>query len=733
MNFTKINQSILIMSIAFLLLGLCPPRIEAQTVKGTTVKKVEIGKISTKEGTLVQTGAKEWTHYHGDGKLFVKYRETNRDEWSVYLSSSRFSSVIINLWKKTFVMKQGNTVFYTGKILTSSNVASSENSSTSNLEQQCFNAVQGKVVWDKNTGNKTWGSSYIKRLCKRTPNPSATVACVNNEIQSHNNWNRAIEACRMFGTTPKASTNSVAQREQQCFNSVQGKLLWDKNTGNKTWGTSYIKELCKNTPSPSATIACFSNEIQSHNGWRRGIDACKSNPTVAKAGNSTTTNPTSTKTFDRAAAVAKKRSPLTGTEMAKVMQWISIKTSAARMPFCWRQSFGRTAGKPMICQAGYKQDTAGLCYKPCNSGEKGIATFCYKNCPAGFRDDGLYCGKPKAYGRGTGFPWKIGDRVGSLDGARARCSAKNQQGCEKYGAIIYPKCKAGFKNAGSNICSPICPNGFSDIGVSCKKPNYARDVKPLTRCAGGLQKDGALCYPACESGRSPGYQQAYNGAGPRNNYKGVGPVCWQNCPIQQNVNCGAGCATTKGQCAKAVFKMTSTPIIAALKIAGLVATGGASSAATGGAAAAANGSKLAASSPKLIKLASMVSKIKKLYEANKNTIKIAAGTYTVVTSLQSEVNLFSKEFADNFGEMTTPEIEKEIDRRFSREAALAIKKEWAIHHLSMNMEANVITTSKNFISVASIADPTGLSSVVNAFLNPLCKESTPFPTVRPKY
>ncbi len=641
----KTNQYLLIMTILFLFLGLCPQITEAQTVKGTNVKKVEIGRTSAKEGTLVQSGPKEWTHYHGDGRLFVKYRENGRDEWSVYLSSSRFSSVIINLWLKTFVMKQGNSVFYSGKILSSSLQATNAN----------VKAVK-----------------FYSRA-------SLTLAQARN-IAAQNGWELATPA--------------------QVVAAWQNKGLNAFAYGMTSNGTYCVP-------------------IQQNNGsFRRGHNCGVSggNQGFLYVVKNQSGNTASTSTINRSAAVAKKRSPLTPNEMARVMKWISIKTSAARLPFCWRQSYGRTAGKPMVCQAGYKQETAGLCYQPCKAGEKGVATFCYRNCPAGFRDDGLYCGKPKAYGRGGGYPWKIGDRVGSLDGARARCSRANPQGCEKYGAIIYPKCRAGFKPAGSNICSPICPSGYTDIGVSCKKPNYSRDVKPLTRCAGGLQKDGALCYPKC-----------------RNDYTGRGPVCWQNCPVQQNVDCGAGCATTKGQCAKAVFNMTSAPIIAALKIAGLVATAGASSAATGGAAAAAKGSKLAASSPKLIKLASMLSKIKKLYEANKQTIKVAAGTYKVVTALQSEVNLFSKEFADNFGDMTTPEIEKEIDRRFSREAALAIKKEWAVHHISMNMEANTITTSKNFISVASVADPTGLSSVVNAFLNPLCKESTPFPTVRPKF
>lgn len=401
-----------------------------------------------------------------------------------------------------------------------------------------------------------------------------------------------------------------------------------------------------------------------------------------------------------------KPSPLTVNEMAHVMQWISVKTSAARLPFCWRQSYGRTAGKPMICNAGYNQDTAGLCYKPCGTDEKGIATFCYKNCPAGFRDDGLYCGKPAAYGRGAGYV--IWDE--------AKCKRENPIGCEKWGAIWYPKCKPNFHNVGGNICSPDCPQGWEDIGVSCKKPNYAREVKPLQTCAPGLEQSGALCYPKCQ-----------------NAYTGVGPVCWQNCPSQQDVDCGAGCATTKGQCAKGVFTMASAPIIAAVKIAALIVTFGGSSAATGGAAAATAGGKLALQSPKLVKLAKIAADLQRIYNANAAAIKGASVAKTVLGSIKSQSDLFATEFAKNFGDMTSPEIEKEIDRRFSPEAAFEVKRQWGIHHLGLMMEANSINTAKNVIDIAGIADPTGLVGVVSAFTNPLCKDDTPFPTVHPKY
>lgn len=422
-------------------------------------------------------------------------------------------------------------------------------------------------------------------------------------------------------------------------------------------------------------------------------------------------------------APADRPSPLTINEMEHVMQWISVKTSAARLPFCWRQSFGRGAGKSMICSPGYVQE-GGVCFTPCKADEKGVDEVCYKNCPAGLRDDGLYCGKPAAYSRGAGYV--IWDK--------AKCEKENPQGCEQGGAIWYPKCRPGFHGVATQ-CSVSCPEGFEDIGVSCKKPTNKRRVTFLTNCEPGLVKDptGALCYPACGNGSVAGIQETYINAGPQNKYKGVGPVCWQNCPSQQDVDCGAGCATTKGECAKAVLTMTASPIIAAVKIAALIVTFGGSSAATASAGATAAGSKLVANFPKLAKLAALADKLQKLYKANEAAIKAAAATKTILGAIKSETELFAAEFANNFGDMTSPEIEKEIDRRFSPAAAIEVKKAWGVRHLALMMEANSIVTAKNVIDVAGIADPTGLVGVVSAFTNPICKDDTPFPNVNPKY
>jgi len=116
-------------------------------------------------------------------------------------------------------------------------------------------------------------------------------------------------------------------------------------------------------------------------------------------------------------------------------------------------------------------------YPRCHDGFFNVGCcICESYCPDGFRDDGLFCAKPPPYGRGVGYPWKFGDKPFSLDAAKKRCLADNPAGCEIWGAIYYPICKPNFHNVACCICSPNCPNGWTDIGVSCTKPTYGRGV-----------------------------------------------------------------------------------------------------------------------------------------------------------------------------------------------------------------------------------------------------------------
>jgi hypothetical protein len=163
------------------------------------------------------------------------------------------------------------------------------------------------------------------------------------------------------------------------------------------------------------------------------------------------------------------------------------------------ESYGRGVGIPMICGPDEEQDGA-LCYPRCEAGYTGVGPVCWQNCPANYRDDGAFCAKPEPYGRGAGYAlWDKG-----------KCESEHGS-CEQDGLLFYPVCAEGFHAVGCCICSPSCPVGMVDMGVSCTKQSYGRTAGvPLHACPEGHERDAALCYPVCKPG-----------------FKGVGPVCWE--------------------------------------------------------------------------------------------------------------------------------------------------------------------------------------------------------------
>ena len=225
--------------------------------------------------------------------------------------------------------------------------------------------------------------------------------------------------------------------------------------------------------------------------------------------------------------------------------------------FCWKNSYGRGAGKPLTQCSGNLQKSGALCYPKCKSGYTGVGPVCWQKCPSGFRNDGAFCAKPKSYGRGAGFPWKFGDAMNDK-GMRKRCEKRHGKGkCEKHGAIFYPKCRHGFHAVGCCVCSPNCVAGQKDIGVSCAKKSYGRGIGKPLKCASGLEQNGALCYKKCKA-----------------KYTGVGPVCWGQ-PPRGWVNCGMGAANTKRNCTSAVISQVTSVGNLALTVATLGSSTGA--------------------------------------------------------------------------------------------------------------------------------------------------------------
>ena len=350
-----------------------------------------------------------------------------------------------------------------------------------------------------------------------------------------------------------------------------------------------------------------------------------------------------------------------------LLNWALKELTKANQPYCWRNSYGRGVGVPIsACPDGQEKD-AGLCYKPCKKNYKGVGPVCWQSCPSGFRDDGAYCFKPRAYGRGVGYgvrwPLEWNDK-----NARKRCERDHGKGkCEKSGLIWYQKCKTGYRAIGCCICSPKCPSGMTDIGISCQKKSYGRGVGKPMQCKKGQDYDAGLCYKQCKK-----------------NYRGVGPVCWQRCPDTQPFSCGAGCAASEGQCAGQTLSQVLAPVELAMNVAGAMTTGGISNATVSSAKASA---RIAARASK--KTGKAIAK-----ETVKKSVKAMANE--MVGRIRAKLN-------------------KKLLKKYSREIAEEVC--WnAAESLAVAALANDFDTKEFLISI----DPTGIADVVDVFDNPKC-------------
>jgi len=198
---------------------------------------------------------------------------------------------------------------------------------------------------------------------------------------------------------------------------------------------------------------------------------------------------------------------------------------------CWVEAYGRGVGKPISSCPDDKEKDGLLCYPKCREGYYGVGPVCWEYCPSDFRDDGAFCYKPDSYGRGAG-------------------SIHECENCEKWGLLWYPKCRTNFHNVACCVCSPDCPSGMTDIGISCAKGSYGRTAGTPLTCKSDEEYDAGLCYPPCENGAN-----------------GVGPVCWGNCPAGTEKCGGALCLTPDQDCSSYIAKDIGDILKAAIAIA----------------------------------------------------------------------------------------------------------------------------------------------------------------------
>ncbi len=233
-----------------------------------------------------------------------------------------------------------------------------------------------------------------------------------------------------------------------------------------------------------------------------------------------------------------------------------------------------TPSRVASCPPGYKNTGPAGCHRPMHTYGKGCTTVFKKyKCKPGYSDHGCLCTRPPHNTHNMRCP-----KGYFLRKALGRCYKTCPSGyrqtaefCERKGLTLgmgSMRCRPGEFKRGAR-CYKNCKAGYTQTGESCHKPahsyprkSYGRSAgKPMT-CRAGLEQDAGLCYPSCRPG-----------------HKGVGPVCWRKCPGSRPVECAAGCATSKAECAEKTINQVVAPLEMVANIAGLVLTGGTANAA----------------------------------------------------------------------------------------------------------------------------------------------------------
>jgi hypothetical protein len=473
--------------------------------------------------------------------------------------------------------------------------------------------------------------------------------------------------------------------------------------------------------------------------------------------------------------------------LKEIIKWIRIKVTEARLPFCWRNSYGRGVGKvpgrPAACKRGYYNH--GLtCHRPAHSiWSPSRAAI----CPRGYTHMGLTCFRGmQSYGKGcccTIWGCCGGCKPGFKDiGCFCHIDA-HSVGMDRM------RCPHGyFLSKWTGRCHKKCPPGYSNTGETCYRGphnNAEFSCRPgeilagTKRCFPGNgdtceaheQLNGALCYPKCRSG-----------------FHGAGPVCWQDCPSNpvKWAGCGAGCAVNSKECGMTIANQIFAPLVMAASIATLGGVGaGATAAKT-----AVVTSKTLTVGGKVMKFASKVgklltkavnalkkigksvgkvitkainkfkatkigSKLNKAYQWGQKTFGLGkhatklpkdaklyqrmyhakAGTnFRKATILAKEAKVaydaadkYATAYAEDFAKQTSKEISRAIDQRFKPFTAKFIKKTWAMDQLVEMSEANHWGIAQTALAAASVVDPTGVMGVAEAYAKPKCKDLVKLP------
>eukprot|EP00178_Gracilaria_changii_P016716 TRINITY_DN48023_c0_g1_i1.p1 TRINITY_DN48023_c0_g1~~TRINITY_DN48023_c0_g1_i1.p1 ORF type:complete len:136 (-),score=8.53 TRINITY_DN48023_c0_g1_i1:23-430(-) len=110
----------------------------------------------------------------------------------------------------------------------------------------------------------------------------------------------------------------------------------------------------------------------------------------------------------------------------------------------------------------------GVVAEKCDKGYRRASnTHCVIRCPSGYIDGTYHCIKPRV-------------RIQRRFKTYRDCKKGTRRECERHGGSGYFRmCKQGYVRTGKRLCIPMCPSGWFDEGVRCRKPYSHRQATPF--------------------------------------------------------------------------------------------------------------------------------------------------------------------------------------------------------------------------------------------------------------
>ena len=393
-------------------------------------------------------------------------------------------------------------------------------------------------------------------------------------------------------------------------------------------------------------------------------------------------------------------------EKDKVLDWINHQFVFRTTPYCYRNSYDRGVGIVPETRCANGRDRYGaLCYNKCPGGyvrqDAGGSNFaCVKSCPSGYR--------------------KTIQNICEIEKAQRKCDWHCKQGWREVAGGQCRKNGTALLNA--KTC--YCPDKYNNMGANCQiDPKYQDITMPY---AGGQSNQRRYTdpYPLvnyCKSNRELQAGMCYNKC--RANYHGLVTACWQNCQPGK-VECAAGCASSKQDCAMSTVNQVMSVALVANAIY----------------------AKYAEAYPAATKAASEMTAIEKAMarftEAltefmaknaqniqNFNDIKLAGSIGVELASAIEDLlgassssglrSLIDKQDYDELVKVINP----------NSEAYKSLSKAWMTHYIQMTLVNAGLTIGKTLLTAV---DETGIVFLVDSYAKPKCTVPKPFPLVRRK-